>query len=447
MWCRSINHLLIILLFCAGAVPVQAQEPVAKYVVLITIDGMRPEMVSDPTMPSPTIKQIAADGIFVPRMTSVAPSSTYPNHTSLVTGARPARHGIYYNSPFMGNAPTYWYADSIRTQTIWGAAKEHGLTTASLFWPVSTHSPAIDVNVPEYWTNEHGVDNLQFLRPHSSPAGIIDSLQKYATGYLTSRSFNARTRNREGRTAYMATYIFEQYRPHLTTIHFISTDSYQHATGTKSNETKMAVAAVDYGVNQVIEGLARAGMLDSTAVIVCGDHGFVNTTKVISPNVWLAQAGLMSPDDPADWRAKFHGAGVTMFLYLNNPSDGEAVALVRRKLASLPEATRALFRIVERDELEALGCDPRVELAVEPVVGVSVATNASGADVTERFGGKHGYLLPHDPTTLVASGPGVPQGVTVSPISVTDVAPFVMHLLGIDFEAPDGKLNPEMVLP
>lgn len=280
MWFRSSSLLLI--LCCAGALaPAWAQEPVRpKYVVLITIDGMRPEMVVDPTMPAPTLRQIAAEG-------------------------------------------------------------------------------------------------------------VIDSLQMYATGYLSSQSFNARTRNREGRTAYMASYIFEAYRPRLTTIHFIGTDSYQHATGTASNETKMAVAAVDYGVNQGIEGLTRAE--------------------------------------------------ATMFLYLKDPRDAEAVELVRQKLASLPESKRAMFRLVERAELAALGCDPRVELAVEPVYGVAVATNASGADVVERFGGKHGYLLPIDPTTLVAAGPGIPEGRTVPHLSVTDVAPFVMHLLGVDFDAPTAR--------
>ena len=440
---------LLLLAALTGVSGARAQHPVPekpKYVVLITIDGMRAAMVEDPSMPSPTLKRMAKDGIFVRRMNCVAPSSTYPSHTALVTGARPVHHGIYYNSRFTGNRPAVsnWYADSIRCRTIWQAARENGLTTCSLFWPVSTGCRHIDYNVPEYWSLDRNVDQLQFIRNYCTPEGIFDEIQANATGLLTSESFNPRTRNREGRTGYMAAYLFSRYRPNLTTIHFISTDAYQHATGTNSDETRMAVAAVDYGINQVLEGLRRYGLMDSTAVIVCGDHGFTDVEKLISPNVWLTEAGLLT-DDPENWKAKFHGAGATMFLYLKDENDTKTLEAVRKKLASLPEATRRLFRIAEKEELAELGCDPKAALAVEPRYGVAVATNTTGPDITVKEAGKHGYLSPYDPTTLIAFGKGIPAGKVIDNIDITDVAPLVMELLGVDFGAPDGRLRPEML--
>ncbi|GHT65170.1 alkaline phosphatase family protein [Bacteroidia bacterium] len=407
---------------------------------------MRSEMVSDPQMPAPTIKQIAQDGIYVKKVNCVAPSSTYPSHTSIITGALPVRHGIYYNTRFNGNGnynPTNWYADSIRTQTIWGAAKKRGLTTASLLWPVSTHSKDIDINIPEYWSLEQGIDHVQYLRDHSTPAGIFDELEEQATGKLTSQNFNPYTRNREGRTGYMATYIMGKYRPNLMTIHFISTDYYQHKAGIHSNEVKMALSAVDYGINQVIEGLHRHQIADSTVVIVCGDHGFTDVSRLIAPNVWLAEAGLLTSDS-LNWKAKFHGSGATMFLYLKEKNDKKTLRAVREKLQSLPDATRSLFRIVEQDELTRLGCSPDVSLAVEPILGVGVATNLTGADVVEQQSGKHGYLSPFDPTTLVAFGPGIPKKI-INEINITDIAAFVTTLLGIPFDSPDGRLVEDMV--
>ncbi len=420
-----------------------AQEGAAKYVVLITVDGMRPEMVTDPAMPCPTIKQLAMDGLCVERMYPVGPAATYPNHTALVTGAKPINNGIYYNSPFMGEHPYNWFADAITCETIWGAAKRAGLTTCSLLWPVSTGSKDIDINIPEFWSLERGVDNLQFLKDHSSPVGILDSLEHYATGELHPSTFNAGTRNREGRTGYMATYIFEEYRPHLTTIHFISTDIFQHSTGLESNETKMSLAAVDYGICQVIEGLTRAGMIDECAIIVCGDHGFVDIDRLIAPNVWLKEAGLLR--DKEDWDAYFHGAGNTMFLYLKDEGDAQTLEKVRAKLASLPESLRELFRVVEPDELAQIGCDPKVAIAVEPIKGVGVATAFEGDDLQYKKKGTHGYLLPHDPTTLVASGAGVAKSTSLKEMNIIDVAPFVMSLLGVDFNAPDGILRPELL--
>ena len=74
-----------------------------KYVVLITIDGMRAEMVDDPLMPSPFLKMMSRDGLRIGRVIGVPPAATYPSHTTLVTGEVPARHRIFYNRPYCNN--------------------------------------------------------------------------------------------------------------------------------------------------------------------------------------------------------------------------------------------------------------------------------------------------------------------------------------------------------
>jgi len=54
------------------------------------------------------------DGIF--------PSVTYPSHTTLITGAYPAEHGIYYNTPFQPEGATgIWNSETelIKTETLW----------------------------------------------------------------------------------------------------------------------------------------------------------------------------------------------------------------------------------------------------------------------------------------------------------------------------------------
>ena len=121
-----------------------------------------------------------------------------------------------------------------------------------------------------------------------------------------------------------------------------------------------------------------------------------------------------------------------MFLYLKDAGDDATLKQVRKKLASLPQETRALFRIVEKDKLAEVGCDPRVALALEPVKGVAVATARTGADVRQASGGKHGYLSGIDPTTLVAYGCGIDRQ-EIPVMNQTDIAPLVMRLLGIDF--------------
>ncbi|WP_018666164.1 alkaline phosphatase family protein [Bacteroides gallinarum] len=407
----------------------------SKHVILITIDGMRAEMVTDSTMPSPNLKRMKRDGMFVERIKGITPTATYPSHTTIITGVKPAQHRIYYNSPFTDNrqeAVSYWYADSIKATTIWESASRNGLTVASLFWPVSVGAKAIRYNIPEYWSVKPVANQLEYIKPYCTPAGLLDELEREATGKLNHENFGAGSMNRDARTAAMANYLMNTYKPNLMTVHLITTDYAQHATGLKSDRVSAAVGGADHAVGLILENLERNKLLDSTTVIVCGDHGFVDYSQSIAPNIWLVQEGLLSEKPGGEWKACFHGAGAMMFLYLKDENDGATLKKIRKKLNSLPASTRALFRIVEKDELTAVGCDPKVALALEPIKGVAVATARTGADVIQKSGGKHGYLSGIDPTTLVAFGCGIEKK-EIKVMNQTDIAPFVMNLLGINF--------------
>lgn len=426
----------LITLLCGSFIGTAAAADHSKHVILITIDGMRAEMVTDSTMPSPNLKRMMRDGMFVQRIKGITPTATYPSHTTIVTGAKPAQHHIYYNAPFTQNQPlnvSYWYADSIQSPTIWDVASHNGLTVASLFWPVSVGAKSIRYNVPEFWSVAPVDNQLEFLKPYCTPVGLLDELEREATGKLNQQNFSAGSMNRDARTAAMANYLMNTYRPNLMTIHLITTDYAQHATGLKSDWVSAAVGGADHAVGLILENLQRNNLMDSTTVIVCGDHGFVNFDRCIVPNVWLVQEGLLSEQPGGAWKACFHGAGAMAFLYLKDAGDRATLQQIRAKLNSLPAATRALFRIVERDELDTVGCDPKVALALEPVKGVAVTTARTGTDVVAKSGGKHGYLSGIDPTTLVAFGCGIPKGRVEKVMNQTDIAPFVMQLLGVDF--------------
>lgn len=448
MLCRSLINrlnyrLFAVILFCLGWLS-DAVADNSKYVILITIDGMHAGMVTDPEMPSPYLKMMKREGLFVDKVKGVPPTATYPSHTSIVTGALPVHHRIFYNSPFVFNKDSvvsYWYADSIKAPTIWQAAKESGLTTASLFWPVSTKSRWIDYNIPEYWSVKRVANQLDFIKPVCTPSGILDELEQNAVGRLDHLTFGAGSINRDARTAYMANYIMNKYHPNLMTIHLITTDYAQHATGMQSERTRMAVASVDHAIGLIVENLKLAHRMDSTTVIVCGDHGFSDISQAIAPNVWLTRAGLLSEKPGGDWKACFHGNGSVMFLYLRDSNDKETLQKVERIIQNLPVETRRLFRVVSQEELTAMGGDPKVALALEPIAGISVSTNRTGADVLVKKGGSHGYFSGIDPTCFMVYGCNVPdKGKELQTMKQIDIAPYVMHLLGVDYKFVDGKL-------
>ena len=101
-----------------------------KYVVMISIDGLRPEFYKDPSWPAPNIQALARNGVYADGVRGVFPTVTFPSHTTMVTGALPAKHGIYYNTPFEPEGQTgnwYWDESQIKVETLWDACKKKGL--------------------------------------------------------------------------------------------------------------------------------------------------------------------------------------------------------------------------------------------------------------------------------------------------------------------------------
>ena len=428
---RFLKALMAIMLGTMSLVGTAAQP---HYVILITIDGLRAQMIDDPTMPSPFLKMMSRDGLRIHRVIGVPPAATYPSHTTLVTGALPAQHRVFYNRPFLWNRDTarisYWWADSIAVPTIWQRAHEAGMATASLFWPTSTGSPYIDYNVPEFWSLDYSCDQMEYIKPYCTPAGILDELELNACGRLDTITYQAGSLQRDGRTAAMANYLMNHYRPRLMTIHLITTDYSQHELGTMSQRLVQDVASADHAVGTIIENLRLTHLLDSTLIIVTGDHGFCDYHQTLSPNVWLTRAGLLSEQPGGQWRACFYGAGNTSFLYLRKAGDNKTLRRVRQLLDNLPAGERAMFRIVEKDELTALGADPAAVLAIEPVVGVAVTNARTGSVVEQKRGGTHGFVSGQDSTTFIAYGPGITPGHRDT-ISQTAIAPFILSQLGI----------------
>src|SRR5688572_15214037 len=110
---------IIVFLFLTGQVC--AQKPIAKRALVISLDGLDTRYVTDPDkygLKIPTLRRLMSNGVTAKGVYSVYPSVTYPNHTSMVTGTVPARHGILGNTvietPDVKPSGTwYWYAKDI----------------------------------------------------------------------------------------------------------------------------------------------------------------------------------------------------------------------------------------------------------------------------------------------------------------------------------------------
>ena len=273
--------------------PALHAEALAEHVILISVDGFRPDFYLEDDWPMPMLAQMAREGAKAEGVRSVFPSVTYPSHTTIVTGALPARHGIYYNTPFEEGGQTgrwYWEESSIKVETLFEAVRKAGGKTAGVSWPVTVGAP-IDWLVPEVWSLDREGDRLAPMREGASP-GLWSELEQNATGTLTRRNMSADWINRDDSLAAMAAYLIETKKPTLLAIHVAATDHFKHQDGRRSDLVLRSLCAADRAISAMVEATQRGGIADKTAFVVTGDHGFVDLDTTVSPNVWLVQAGL-----------------------------------------------------------------------------------------------------------------------------------------------------------
>src|SRR5690349_8025073 len=88
---RNCLFLLFIALFIAAPARGQTTQP-AKHVLLIGLDGARADAIRDNA--GPAIKSLIDNGTVCWNAQAVKPSVTQVNWASILTGCKPATHGI-----------------------------------------------------------------------------------------------------------------------------------------------------------------------------------------------------------------------------------------------------------------------------------------------------------------------------------------------------------------
>jgi predicted AlkP superfamily pyrophosphatase or phosphodiesterase len=441
----------IFIAFCLVSASVQSFSQQSKHVIIISIDGLRPDFYREDKWATPTLHKLVAEGVSADGVRGVFPTVTYPSHTTIITGAMPLKHGVYYNTPFEPDGATgkwYWETSFIKVPTLWEAAGKAGLKTASVYWPVSVGAK-IDYNIPEIVSLDKTVERTSPQRTLSTPKGLFEEVELNATGKLNDEKLSSDFSSADENGSRMVSYIIKKYKPNLMTFHVFAVDHAEHAEGRDGEHVRKAVAGADHAVNNILEAIEQAGIKDSTTVIVTGDHGFVDIHTNIAPNVWLTQNGLYTKaDGKVTWKAQFHCSGGSAFLMLKDPKDLKTLNQVRSILSNLPESQKKLFRLVERPDLDKIGADPNVPLALALVEGVAATPANTGDAIRAGKGGTHGFFpdFKHIQTGFIVSGAGVKKGTVLPLMGLEDIAPLVAKLLGFPFSAPDGILYPGILL-
>lgn len=447
---KKVTHIVaLLLLLSLPSALLRGQQ--AKHIVLITVDGLRPECYLDSSWGMVNLRHLMANGAAAKGVNPVYPSVTDPDHITMITGVTPAKHGIYFNTPFRPNVEGgmgYTYYDSIKTETLFDAFRKSGGITAAISWPVSAHGP-IDFNVPLIAV-PGSRDMREATAANIYPPDLWKVLQDSATGHVALEDWTIINDEivMDENVARMGAYLIRTRKPAFTAIHFGASDHYQHEYGRDGYVVRAAVAGIDRGIKSIMEAINRAGIQDSTTIIVMGDHGFEDFDRSFHPNVLLKQNGLLNDVKKGDWKARFYSMGST-FLFLKDPKDVKTLATVQSLLKALPDSVKQYFKLIDKKQLDSIGAVPGAAFAFTPLKGASFDNRQDGdlISVLDRVKGTHGLYPDHKEiqTGFIASGAGIRKGVVVQEMSMLDVCPLIIHLTGLPFHEMQGKCYPELL--
>jgi len=197
--------------------------PSIKRVLIITVDGLRPDAIS--LAPMPNLLALMEEGVYSLTAQTIYPSSTLPAHASIVTGMCPDKHGVDWND-FL---PNRGYANG---PSLFDIAHEAGLRTVMIVGKEKLQQIA----------RPESVDYFEYVNDR-------DSVIVEAAVPIIADGFD------------------------LMLIHLPLVDILGHEYGWLSPNYLIGAFRADEAIGTILATLDEAGLRPGTLIIVTADHG------------------------------------------------------------------------------------------------------------------------------------------------------------------------------
>jgi predicted AlkP superfamily pyrophosphatase or phosphodiesterase len=422
-----------------GAIPAKD-----RIVVVISIDGFPAYAFDDQRLSAPTILRLAREGARAQGMKTVNPAVTWPNHTSMITGVAPAKHSVLFNGLLVRDNPKAppkvepWRNkdEMVKAPTVYDLAFKAGLTTAQVDWVAITNPQTIT------WEFAERPDVNGPIEKEMVAEGIVkekDLLEFSKSGQPW----------RDEVWTNAAVHIIKKHKPNLLLFHLLNTDSIQHRFGAGTPAAATALAYADTRVQQILDALKAANLIDRATILVVSDHGFKTAKRSVRPNTILREKGLLAVagDKVTSTDAYVIPEGGAAMVYVTDPANRKRLVPQLKEWFSTLEGVN---RVLGPEDFPALGMpDPEknnqmADLVLVGKEGYSFGGSAEGPTVMDitppASPGSHGYLNsdPEMNAIFIAWGYGVTPGGALPLFNNVDIAPTIASLLGLKMNNIDG---------
>lgn len=419
-----------------------AQAPAPHTHLVIVVDGLRPDYVTEDVMPR--LYRLGRRGIVFTAHHSVFPTVTRVNASSFVTGAYPETHGLLGNTIYIPSVSATRVLDTGERENLEAVERADGrlLTAPTLgeilqrggrkLLGVSSGSTG-SAYLLNYTVSGGALLHTDYTKPPELASRVLAVL-----GPPPAHETPNDPQNQRAIDAYLKIGV-DDLHPDVTLMWLNDPDGTAHANGIGAPLTKRSLSLVDAGIGRIEDGLRMRGRLDSTNIIVTSDHGFSTETNEFNLTALVAPFAATMDDGSKDIVVA-EGA-----VYLRS-------AAAKGRLADIVDALK------RRPEVGAIFTRPRQAGQPEGVVAGTLSfdvarwnhprsgdilVSANWSDKANNFGFKgtttqdgvagHGTSSPYDiHNTLMAAGPDFREHATSdAPTSNVDIAPTLLRLLGI----------------
>ena len=431
---------LTVLLTLAVGVSVKP-DPAHRHLLLV-LDGLRPDYVTQDVMPN--LYALAQRGVTFTNHHAVYPTVTRVNASSISTGTYPERHGILGNSVFFPRVDARRFLDTAQRSDLERIQQDQDgmlLTAPTLGETHRAHGKKLlaigsGTTGAVFLLNYTVADGAIIHTTYALPAALHERAIA-ALGPPPAEGHPNDARNSRAVNAFFKIGL-PSVDPAVTIMWLSDPDTTGHALGMGHPTTIEALRRLDREVLHVQEGLRAAGVFDAYNIWVTSDHGFATYTGAADVRALLAPFAGTLPDGSA---RVVHGETA---IYVR---DGDR--RVVRDIVRALQATPGIGAIFTRpDRTGSLSGSVEGTLSFDVVRGGHAragdilysadwtdAKNAHGIAGTSASNGVagHGSSSPFEiHNTLIAAGPDIKQETTVStPSGNVDFTPTFLQMLGL----------------
>jgi arylsulfatase A-like enzyme len=425
-----------------------------RHVVVLVWDGMRPDFMNE--RDTPALWKLAQDGVSFANHHSVYLTATNVNGAAIATGMYPNRNSLLANREFRPSIDPRNPVENAQPQTI----QKGDEVTGGKY--IATPTIAEIVRSAGRRTAVVGTKAVAFVHDrHAEWASYsVKSFVKLAAAPMPARlreemvhllgPFPIEAKNDEPRNTYAARALTEvMWRggvPAFSLLWLSEPDKTQHDFAPGADVSLAAIRSSDRNLALVLDALTKKDARKSTDVFVVSDHGFSTIERGIDFVAELRKAGFDATasfkETPKRGQVLVVGNGGTVLFYVIEHdrdvaarlvewlqhSDFAGVICAREKF----EGTFPL-EMVRANTIDAP--DLAVALRWDPKPNRFGVAGQIITDSGRRPGeGSHASLSEYDVhNTLFAAGPDFqPRLTSTLPSGNVDIAPTVLHILGIE---------------